>query len=95
MPKMLSLQGTGKTKIMGTRLIDLLIFLGDPELEERWGGVGWDTHPVFVIRGGDGQENEGLNTTDPIPSTATGFFLSTYRSSLFYGCTYIQNSTSI
>ena len=36
--------------------------------------MGWDTHPVFVIRGGDGQENEGLDTADPIPSTATGFF---------------------
>lgn len=54
MPKMLLLQGTGKTETMGTRLIDLLIPLGDPELEERW--VGWDTHLVLVIRGGDSGE---------------------------------------
>ena len=32
MPKMLSLQGTGKTETMEKRLIDLLIPLGDPEL---------------------------------------------------------------
>ena len=51
MPKMLSLQGTGKTKIMGTRLIDLLIPLGDPELEERWGRVGHSSSPCDKGRG--------------------------------------------
>lgn len=55
MPKMLSLQGTGKTKIMGTRLIDLLIFLGDPELEERWGGVGHSSSLCDKGRGWSGK----------------------------------------
>ena len=35
--------------------------------------MGWDTHLVLVIRGGDGQENEGLNIAHSLPSTATGF----------------------
>ena len=41
MSKLFMLQGKGKTDTMGMRLIDLMIPLGDPELEERWGGVGW------------------------------------------------------
>ena len=52
MPKMPLLQGTGKTETMGTRLIHLLIHWGIQSL--RRGGVGWDTHLVLVIRGGDG-----------------------------------------
>ena len=52
MPKLLSLQGKKKkTDTMGTRLIDRLIPLRDPELEQRWGWVGHSSSPCDKGRG--------------------------------------------
>ena len=75
MPKMLLLQGTGKTETMGMRLIDLLIPLGDPQLEERSGGVGHSSSPCDKGRGRGEGGNEQLNTADSFLNTATGFFI--------------------
>ena len=75
MPKMLLLQGTGKTETMGMRLIDLLIPLGDPQLEERSGGVGHASSPCDKGRRREGGGNERLNTADSFLNTATGFFI--------------------